>query len=63
MRTTRTEIADELADVLIQALNFANAVGLDATTAIQAKLEKNAARYPTERARGTAKKYTELWPS
>jgi dCTP diphosphatase len=56
----REKIADEIADVVIYALEFANISGLDLATAIEAKLAKNAAKYPVEKARGNAKKYTDL---
>lgn len=56
----RQKIADELADVVIYALEFANITGLDVAAAIEAKLAQNAAKYPVEKARGNAKKYTEL---
>lgn len=56
----REKIADEIADVVIYALEFANISGLDLAAAIEAKLAKNAAKYPVEKARGNAKKYTDL---
>jgi len=56
----RAKIAEELADVLIYALEFANATGLDVAGAIEAKMAANAKKYPVERARGRAEKYTEL---
>lgn len=56
----RQKIADELADIVIYALEFANVSGLDVAAAIEAKLVQNAAKYPVEKARGNAKKYTEL---
>jgi dCTP diphosphatase len=56
----RQKIADELADVVIYALEFANISQLDVATAIEAKLAQNAAKYPVEKARGRADKYTEL---
>lgn len=56
----RARIAEELADVLIYALEFANSAGLDAAGAIEAKMEANARKYPVEKARGRADKYTEL---
>jgi dCTP diphosphatase len=43
----RRKIADELA-------------GLDVTAAIEAKMAANAEKYPVEKARGRADKYTEL---
>ncbi len=56
----RGKIADELADVVIYALEFANMTGLDVAGAIEAKMTANAAKYPVEKARGRSDKYTEL---
>jgi dCTP diphosphatase len=56
----RSRIADELADVVIYALEFANMTGLDVAAAIEAKMTANAQKYPVEKARGRADKYTEL---
>jgi dCTP diphosphatase len=56
----RAKIAEELADVVIYALEFANATGLDLSAAIDAKIEANALKYPVEKARGRSAKYTEL---
>lgn len=53
-------VADELADVLIYAMEFANIAGIDVASAIARKMEKNAVKYPVEKARGKALKYTEL---
>lgn len=56
----RGKIADELADVVIYAVEFANATGLDLAAAIEAKMIANGKKYPVEKARGRADKYTEL---
>ena len=56
----RAKIADELADVVIYAIEFANMTGLDIAAAIEAKMAANAKKYPVEKARGRAEKYTEL---
>jgi NTP pyrophosphatase (non-canonical NTP hydrolase) len=56
----RGKIADELADVVIYALEFANITGLDVAAAIEAKMAANAKKYPVEKARGRSEKYTEL---
>ena len=56
----RTKIADELADVVIYAIEFANMTGLDISAAIEAKMAANAKKYPVEKARGRSEKYTEL---
>jgi NTP pyrophosphatase (non-canonical NTP hydrolase) len=56
----RGRIEEEIADVVIYALEFANISGIDLAAAIEAKLAKNAVKYPVEKARGNARKYTEL---
>lgn len=56
----RGNIADELADIVIYAAEFANVTGLDLAGAIEAKMAANAAKYPVEKARGRSAKYTEL---
>jgi NTP pyrophosphatase (non-canonical NTP hydrolase) len=56
----RGKIADELADVVIYALEFANITGLDLAAAIETKMAANAQKYPVEKAKGRAEKYTEL---
>jgi NTP pyrophosphatase (non-canonical NTP hydrolase) len=56
----RAKIAEELADIVIYALEFANIAGLDVAATIEAKMAANAKKYPVEKARGRADKYTEL---
>jgi NTP pyrophosphatase (non-canonical NTP hydrolase) len=56
----RAKIAEELADVIIYALEFANATQLDVAGSIEAKMATNAKKYPVEKARGRSEKYTEL---
>ena len=56
----RAKIADELADVVVYALEFANITGIDVAAAIETKMRANALKYPVEKARGRADKYTEL---
>jgi dCTP diphosphatase len=58
--TKRQKIAEELADVVIYALEFANVTAIDLAAAIEAKMAANAQKYPVEKARGRADKYTEL---
>ena len=50
--STRAEVADELADVLIYCLSFANSTGIDVSDAISRKLARNQTRFPVERVRG-----------
>ena len=54
------KLSDEIADVLIFALLFCEAAGIDPEAAIRRKLEKNAEKYPADKAKGSAKKYTDL---
>lgn len=56
----RGKIAEELADVVIYALEFANVAGLDVAAIVETKMAANAKKYPVEKARGRADKYTEL---
>jgi NTP pyrophosphatase (non-canonical NTP hydrolase) len=57
---TRREVGEELADVVILALEFASVTGLDLGEEVLRKLAKNAARYPVELSRGVATKYDRL---
>ena len=56
----RAEVAEELADVLIYALRFADVTGIDVAEAVLAKMGKNEKRYPLEKAKGKSAKYDEL---
>lgn len=50
LETKHVEMKEELADVLIYALTFAHAAGIDVSQAIEEKLEKNAVKYPSPNA-------------
>lgn len=54
------KVQEELADVIIYALLLAEKYGWDIPTIVREKMQENAAKYPVEKAKGTAKKYTEL---
>lgn len=54
------EVAEELADVLIYCIYMANALDLDIKEIILNKMEKNAIKYPVEKSKGNATKYTEF---
>ncbi|MEZ5414465.1 MAG: nucleotide pyrophosphohydrolase [Opitutaceae bacterium] len=56
----RPEIEDELADVIIYALEFANMTNINVSAAIARKMKANAKKYPVAKARGRSAKYTEL---
>ena len=46
-------VGEELADVLCYALALANTLGIDVSETMRKKMEKNRAKYPIERYRGT----------
>ena len=54
------KIKEELADVFAYAFLLADKYQFDVTEIILEKIQKNAAKYPVEKAKGTAKKYNEL---
>ncbi len=56
----RAKIEEELADVVIYAIEFANMTGIDVADAVDRKMAANAAKYPVEKAKGRSDKYTEL---
>lgn len=56
----KSEISDEMADVLYFLLRLAQRYDIDLTTALNKKIEKNEKRYPVEKIKGSNKKYTEL---
>ncbi len=56
----RAKIEEELADVVIYAMEFANIAGIDVSQAIWRKMKSNALKYPVEKARGRSEKYTDL---
>jgi dCTP diphosphatase len=56
--STRDEVADEMADVLLYLVRLADVLGVDLASAAAAKMLKNAAKYPAEKVRGKADKYS-----
>ena len=56
----RQAVALELADVLLYLLRLSDQLGVDLLAAADRKIALNADKYPVEKARGSAKKYTEL---
>ena len=55
-----SKVREELADVLSYCILMADVCGLDLDEIMNAKVDKNEAKYPVEKARGSAAKYTEL---
>jgi len=47
-----SQVADEMADVFCYLLAMANELGVDLAAALEAKMAKNAAKYPVEKYRG-----------
>ena len=60
VETKREQIEDELADIGMFLLELADNLNVDLLTAIEAKMEKNAEKYPVEKSKGRSVKYTEL---
>ena len=54
------EVSEELADVLIYCLYMADAMNFDVKEIIFNKMEINAIKYPVDKSKGNAKKYTEF---
>jgi NTP pyrophosphatase (non-canonical NTP hydrolase) len=56
----RAGVREELADVLLYLIRLADKLDVDLIEAAQAKLAINARKYPADKARGSARKYSEL---
>ena len=50
---------EELADILLYLIRFADKAGIDLQLAAEKKLALNAEKYPVERFKGSDKKYNE----
>jgi dCTP diphosphatase len=59
-RRKRHEVEMELADIQIYLIRLSQVLKLDLVAAANSKLLENARKYPVDKARGSAKKYTEL---
>jgi len=53
-------VRKELADVLIYLVRLADTLNVDLMKAVREKIVENASRYPIDKAKGSAKKYTDL---
>lgn len=56
----KEHMQEELSDVLIYAILFADRLGIDVDAAIQAKIALNTAKYPVKESYGNATKYDKL---
>lgn len=55
----RTAVAHELADVLVYLVRLADVLDIDLPAAVGQKMVLNREKYPADRVRGDARKYTE----
>ena len=53
-------VKEELADVLVYCRNMLDKLGLDEDEIVNAKMDKNEAKYPVDKAKGKADKYNKL---
>jgi dCTP diphosphatase len=56
----KQKVAEEIADVLIYLIRLADKLDVDLFDTMRDKIAKNEKKYPVEKSRGSAKKYTEL---
>ena len=56
----KEKIKEELADVFAYAFLLADKYSFDVKEIVLEKIQKNAEKYPVDKAKGTAKKYNEL---
>jgi NTP pyrophosphatase (non-canonical NTP hydrolase) len=54
-----SNMKDEIADILIYTLLFANETGIDLGKAVEQKIQKNIKKYPVDHAYGSNSKYSE----
>ncbi len=53
-------LKEELADVIVNCQNLADKLNLDIDEIVNKKMDQNEAKYPVEKVKGVANKYTEL---
>lgn len=53
-------VKEELADVIVYCQDMLDKLGLDVDEIVNAKMTKNEAKYPVEKAKGKYDKYSEL---
>ena len=54
------DVKEELADVIVYCQNMLDKLGLDVDEIVNAKMDKNEAKYPVSKAKGKADKYNKL---
>lgn len=60
LQARHEQVGDELADVLNVLLLLAEHLKIDLADAFAKKMRKNEKKYPVEKSRGSARKYTDL---
>lgn len=60
IKSNREDISDEIADIAMYLTELCDNLGIDLVEAMNKKLEKNAKKYPVEKAKGVSTKYTKL---
>jgi NTP pyrophosphatase (non-canonical NTP hydrolase) len=55
----RARIEEELADILLYVIRFADKAGIDLAVIAERKIALNATKYPADRFRGSDRKYDE----
>lgn len=58
--TFTEQTSEECADILLYLLLIAERAGIDLIAAAEAKIDRNALKYPIEKSKGNARKYTQL---
>ena len=53
----RSKVEDELADILLYVIRFADKAGIDLDAVAERKIASNAQKYPAEKFRGSDRKY------
>ncbi|MFO7306813.1 MAG: nucleotide pyrophosphohydrolase [Gammaproteobacteria bacterium] len=56
----KRKVTEELADVFLYLIRLADKLDVDLLEGARDKIARNAEKYPVEKARGNAKKYTDL---
>ena len=56
----REQVRHEMADVLLYLIRLADKLNIDLAASAAEKIQLNAGKYPIDKARGNAKKYTEF---
>lgn len=60
IRNKRSELEDELADIMIYSMMLASNLDINIEEIILNKLRKNNEKYPVEKSKGNKRKYTDL---